>query len=73
LGVVSALPTATGDAIPLPVRWPYLLYCLDNRAHRRGIHSTLHITKAVTGGRVGSKVGGKVAILDVVTSPRRTR
>ena len=38
LGVVSALPTATGDAIPLPVRWPYLLYCLDDRALRRHIH-----------------------------------
>jgi hypothetical protein len=32
-GVVSAFATATGDAIPLPVRWPYLLYCLDDRAH----------------------------------------
>jgi hypothetical protein len=39
-GVVSALPTATGDVIPLPVRWPYLLYYLDDRAHRRHIHPT---------------------------------
>jgi hypothetical protein len=35
LCVVFALLTATGDAIPLPVRWPYLLYCLDDRALRR--------------------------------------
>ena len=35
LGVVFALPTAAGDAIPLPMRWPYLLYCLDDRAHRQ--------------------------------------
>jgi len=28
LGVVFALPTATGDAIPLPVRWPLLRPCL---------------------------------------------
>src|ERR1700716_3395332 len=39
LGVVSTLPTTTDDAIPLPVRWSYLLYCLDDRAHRRHIHS----------------------------------
>jgi hypothetical protein len=32
------LPTATDYAIPLPVRWPYPLYCLDDRAHRRHIH-----------------------------------
>jgi hypothetical protein len=38
LGVVFALPTATSDAIPLPIRWPYLFYCLDNRALRRHIH-----------------------------------
>jgi hypothetical protein len=38
LGVASALPAATGDAIPLPVRWLYLLYCLDDRAHRRHIY-----------------------------------
>jgi hypothetical protein len=38
LGVVSALPTVTSNAIPLPVRWPYLLHCLDNRAPRRHIH-----------------------------------
>ena len=35
LGVVFALPTVTGDAILLPIRWPHLLYCLDDRAHRR--------------------------------------
>jgi hypothetical protein len=37
-GVVSAFATATGDFIPLPVRWHYLLYCLDDRALRRHIH-----------------------------------
>jgi hypothetical protein len=44
LGVVFALATATGDAIPLPVRSPYLLYCLDDRAHRRHTILSLHIT-----------------------------
>jgi hypothetical protein len=38
LGVVSAFVTATDYAAPLPVHWPYLLYCLDDRAHRRHIH-----------------------------------
>jgi hypothetical protein len=38
LGVVFALPTATDDAIHLPIRWPYLFYCLDDRALRRHIH-----------------------------------
>jgi hypothetical protein len=47
LSVVSAFATATDYALPLPVRWPYLLYCLDDRALRRHIHSippqyTLH-------------------------------
>jgi hypothetical protein len=38
LGVVSALPTATGDAISLPIRWPYLFYRLEDCALRRHIH-----------------------------------
>jgi hypothetical protein len=42
LCVVFALLTATGDAIPLPVRWPYLLYCLDDRALRRHIILSLY-------------------------------
>jgi hypothetical protein len=41
LGVVFALLTTTSDAIPLPVRWSYLLYCLDDRALRQHIHLTL--------------------------------
>jgi hypothetical protein len=38
LGIVFALPTATGDAVPLPIRWPYLFYRLDDRALRRHIY-----------------------------------
>jgi hypothetical protein len=38
LGVVSALPTAADYALPLPVRWPYQLHCLDDRALRQHIH-----------------------------------
>jgi hypothetical protein len=38
LGVVFAFATATGDALSLPVRWPYLLSRLDNSALRRHIH-----------------------------------
>jgi len=39
LVVVFALPTAIGDAIPLPIRWPHSLYYLDDRALRRHTHS----------------------------------
>ena len=38
LGVVSAFATTTGDVLPLPVRWPYLPYSLDDRALLRHIH-----------------------------------
>jgi hypothetical protein len=37
LGVVFAF--AIDYVLPLPVRWPYLLYRLDDRALRRHIHS----------------------------------
>jgi hypothetical protein len=45
LCVVFALPTAIGDAIPLRVRWPYLLYYLDDRAHRRHTILSLNNTR----------------------------
>jgi hypothetical protein len=38
LGVVFALPTAADYVLALPVRWPDLPYCLDDRALRWHIH-----------------------------------
>ena len=39
LGIVSAFATAADYVLPLPVRWTYLLYRIDDRALRRHIHS----------------------------------